>query len=225
MSELQKGLEKLRLRLDQMGLRVQQAVTEAFRAVKEGNVEAGAQIDASDTTIDREEVAIEQECIRFLALYQPAAGDLRTIFTIVKINNDLERIADKASRIGRRVKHVVAENLRVKDYSGFEELTQVVLEMLDKTVRLLSTADVEAAREVILSDKRIDEHYGRFTRAVLDNEKLRAGAAETVMTLIMLGRGCERIGDLCANIAEDVIFWRTGDIVRHPGAFEGHAKE
>ena len=111
MSELQRRLENLLLRLDHMGLRTEQAVSDAFAAAAPGTWRPARRSSQADAEIDREEVEIEQECIRLLALYQPAAIDLRTICFVIKVNNDLERIADKAAGLGRRVKHVVANRI------------------------------------------------------------------------------------------------------------------
>lgn len=220
MSELQKRLEKLLIRLDHMGLRVDQLMSDALRSLMDKNIEAANQVDRDDSIIDREEVEIEQECIRLLALYQPAAVDLRTICMVIKANNDLERIADKAASISRRVKHVVAEHLDLKAYPGFEELVHKTREVLRKTVGMLNQTDPEVAKSVIKFDHTINQAYKDLVRNILDNEAQKVGGAETALTWILLARALERVGDLCVNIAEDVIFLRTGDIVRHPEAFD-----
>ena len=220
MTELQNRLDKLALRLDHMGMRAEQAVLDALAAVEDGAVEAGRAVDRRDAVIDREEVEIEQECIRLLALYQPAAIDLRMICTIIKVNNDLERIADLAAGIGRRVKHVVADQLDLGEDPEFLQLKQSALEILGKTTRILSVADAETARKIIDYDDRVDLDYKNFVQSVLASESRHVGGAEHAMTMIHLAKALERIGDLCTNIAEDIIFLRTGDIVRHADAFE-----
>ena len=220
MSELQSRLEKLVLRLDHMGMRVEQAVIDALRALQKSNVEAGESVDKNDPVIDREEVEIEQECIRLFALYQPAAIDLRTLCTIIKVNSDLERIADLAASMARRVKYVVAEKVSFEKYKEFEHLAQLTLDILGRTVRMLSSRDTAIAKKVIESDALIDKGYRHVVQAVLEQEDRRVGGAGAAMTVINLVKAMERIGDLCTNIAEDVIFLRTGDIVRHAEAFE-----
>lgn len=220
MAELQKRLTDLFLRLDHMGLRVEQAVVDALRAMRDGSVEAGAAVDRADSVIDREEVEIEQECIRLLALYQPAAVDLRTICAVIKVNNDLERIADKAAGIGRRVKHIVAHRIQLEQFPGLDDLCLAAQDVLSRMIRLLNTADVDAARRVIEMDRHVDDCYKRFVRTVLDRERGRPEGLDVAMTLVLLARSLERIGDLCSNIAEDIVFLRTGDIVRHGGLGE-----
>jgi phosphate transport system protein len=219
MSELQKRLEKLVLRIDHMGMRVEQAMIDAHRSVLEGNELAAREVEAGDAVIDREEVEIEQECIRLLALYQPAATDLRTICTVIKMNNDLERIADLAVHIARRARHVVADGIDLTTNSGFDELAQVTMDVLGKTVRMLTATDTSAAKAVIHSDSQVNHTYKSFVRTVVDQHRETVGGTEVALTLITLARAFERVGDLCTNIAEDVIFLRTGDIVRHQSAF------
>ena len=221
MSELQTRLDKLILRLDHMGMRVEQAVADALHALFESDVQAGEAVDQADPIIDREEIEIEQECIRLLALYQPAAVDLRALCTIIKVNSDLERIADLAASMGKRVKHVVHDNVSLDEYAEFEHLAQAATDVLGKTVRMLMGTDVDVARKVIESDSLIDKGYRHVVESVLRHEGRRIGGAGPAMTVINLAKAMERISDLCTNIAEDVIFLRTGDIVRHAEAFDG----
>jgi len=203
-----------------MGMRVEQALADAIQAARDGDVDAGLEVDRRDSVIDREEVEIEQECIRLLALYQPAAIDLRTICTVIKINTNLERIADLAASIGRRTKHVVEDRIDLQRYPHFDRLAEATTNVLGKTVRMLNATDITTARTVIESDDNVDQSYGRFVRNVLDAESGKSAGATVVMTLINLAKALERVGDLCTNIAEDIIFLKTGDIIRHAEAME-----
>ena len=159
MSELQTRLDRLVLRLDYMGMRAEQSVLDALEALAKGDTIAGQAVDAADAVIDREEVEIEQECIRLLALYQPAAIDLRTICTIIKVNNDLERIADKGARIGKTVKRIVEQRLDLAGDEEFLRLRRDTLEMLARTSRMLSTRELSAARAILEMDHIVDEAH------------------------------------------------------------------
>ncbi len=207
-----------------MGLRVEQALIDALDAVRDRNPRAAAAVDRNDLVIDREEVEIEQECIRLLALYQPAAVDLRAICTFIKVNSDLERIADLAAGIARRVEGLVADNADPEHYEGYRQLADGAVDILRKTLRVLGAKDVDAASSVIAYDKVIDEHYARCVTSALEAEGRRLGGAEPAMLIINVARALERVGDLCTNIAEDIIFLSTGDIVRHPKAFSDEKK-
>lgn len=214
MSELAKNLEKLAYRLDCMALRVVQSVNDALRAVSSGDIFAGEMVEEEDVAIDQEEVAIERECIRLLALYQPTAVDLRRICCIIKINNDLERIADIAAHLGRRVRHLGATNTTAEDFAAYPALAELTRQVLNVTLRTLNAADSKLPRQVIALDRRLHSSYKAFVRDVLDDARIH-GNVDEALTLTLLGRSLERIGDHCTNIAEDVYFLLTGEIVRH----------
>jgi len=220
MSELTRRLEGLVLRLDHMGMRVEQAVIDALAALESFDVAAARTVDEHDAVIDREEVEIEQECIRLLALYQPAAVDLRTICTIIKVNSDLERIADLASTISRAIPQIALAELGLDGLSEFAQLKRRVLDVLGKTTRMLSVTDADSAHRIIELDRQVDRDYHAMIQSVLHSNMPSTHDFKAVMAVMNVAKALERIGDLCTNIAEDVIFLRTGDIVRHPGAFE-----
>ena len=219
MSELQKNLEKLTARLDLMGLRVARAVNKGLRAMADRDIVAGETVDEDDALIDREEVDIEQECIKVLALYQPAAVDLRRVFCIIKANGDLERIADIAAGLGRRVKHIFADDIRLEHCPGYEPLAAATRDILTMTVRMLTSTDAELARQVIAADRHLDSVYAQFVRDVLDAGR-QATNIDATLTLVLLARSLERIGDHCTNIAEDVLFLATGEIIRHSASLK-----
>jgi phosphate transport system protein len=197
-----------------MGIRVAQAVNDGIRAIAFRDIAAGEKVDEDDSVIDREEVEIEQECINLLALYQPTAVDLRHICCIIKVNNDLERIADIAARLGRRVKHIIASEIRLEDYPGYGPLVAATRDILAMTIRVVNSTDAELAQRVIAADRQLDSAYAQFAREVLDAGR-QASDIDATLTLVLLARSLERIGDHCTNIAEDILFLATGDIIRH----------
>lgn len=219
MSELQKNLEKLTARLDRMGMRAARAVNDSLRAIADRDIAAGEKVDDDDSWIDREEVEIEQECIDMLALYQPAAVDLRRLCCFIKVNNDLERIADIAAGLGRRVKHIIADDVHLEDCPGYGPLVVATRDIVAMMVRMLTSTDPELARQVIAADQHLDSVYAQFAREVLDAGR-QATDVDATLTLILLARSLERIGDHCTNIAEDILFLTTGDIIRHSASFK-----
>ena len=223
MSQLQKNLENHSLRLDRMGMRVAQAVNDGLKAIADMDAAAGEQVDENDSLIDREEVEIEHECINLLALYQPTAIDLRRICCIIKVNNDLERIADIAARLGRRVKHIITSKIRLEDYPRYGPLVVATRNILAMTVRMLNSTDAELPRQVIAADHKLDSAYATFTKDVLDAGR-QATDIDAALTLVLLARSLERIGDHCTNIAEDILFLITGDIIRHAGGLKKPAQ-
>jgi len=99
-------LEKLKKRILALGAMVEERVYMATKAIENNDSDLADKIITSDYEIDEMEVDIEEECLKILALYQPVAVDLRFITAVIKINNDLERIADEAVNIARGVKYI-----------------------------------------------------------------------------------------------------------------------
>jgi len=223
MSELQRNVDALMHRLDRMGLHVQQTVRDALDAVDARNVRAGQAVSDQDSAIDADEVAVEKECIRLLALYQPTAVDLRSLCFVIKANNDLERIADKAASIGRRVRHLVADDIDLVTYPEWQDLVALVTERLDQTLRAISSRNLQAAEALVASDRAAEEAYRRIARHIIAQAREAPGGVDMAVTLTLLVRAIHRIGELCTNIAEDLVFVCTGDIVRHADAQEPEA--
>jgi len=231
MSELAKRLDRLFLKLDQMALLVEQVLADSLYAVSTGNEEDTKLVIASDETIDRREVEIERECIRLLALYQPAAIDLRRICFVIKANNDLERIADLCVNLAKMSMILVKEHIDVRSFPSFEKLAGEVSDAYHQTIRLIcpprsdthdspqdATApfDLELAWSIIKRDvQQVDVTFREFLDEVFSAEGVFQHKLNSLYAMTTMGRAFERLGDLCTNIAEDAIFLITGEIVRH----------
>ncbi|MDR3197537.1 MAG: phosphate signaling complex protein PhoU [Planctomycetaceae bacterium] len=217
MSELPKRLERLFLKLDRAALAVEQQLADMLFAVNNNSLSDAEAIIAGDEAIDRREVEIERECIRLLALYQPAASDLRKICFAIKVNNDLERIADNCVSSAKMMPILIEDHISVSQFSTFRVLSDSVVDAVQQTIRLLSTnQEVTLAVSIIRNDRSVvDAAYRDFLQAVFAEGERLHGQVNAVYALTSIGRALERIGDLCTNIAEDTVFLLTGEIVRH----------
>lgn len=185
--------------------------------------EALKEVRRRDDRIDREEVAIEEECFQIMQLQQPVARDFRVLTFVLKVNADLERVADHASGIAKA-------GLRMQPPppqwpTSLVELGQRVPAMCHELLRAVLDEDVEAARRLLQADKTIDG----LDKAVFDETvelvSKEQDAIATGLLVYRVGRELERIGDLMTNIAEDLIYLATGDIVRHDYASYGLGKK
>jgi len=233
MAELAKRLERLFLKLDHTALLVEQTLADALFAVENGNDEDAEVVIHSDKTIDRREVETERECIRLLALYQPAAVVLRRICFVVKANSDLERIADYCVKIAKRSRRLKREGIAMTTFPAFYTLAEEVGETLRQTIKLFTlrqeedqrdmTADgisgMDTAYAIIAKDKEVlDVVFREYLEQAIQAEAMFHGRLKTWYELCAQGRSLERIGDLCANIAQDAVFMISGEIIRHGGA-------
>lgn len=179
--------------------------------------DAARQVNRDDDRIDREEVAIEQECFNILALHHAFARDFRVLTFILKANADIERVADHACSIAKIV-------VRIKGDSpppwptALRELGERVPLMCHALMRSVLDEDVEGARALVPADKIIDRLEKQlFSEAVemMNKECSAPNVIENGMLIYRIGRELERVGDLMTNIAEDVVYLATGEIVRH----------
>lgn len=205
------NLQKLVLSLSALA---EEMIDKATRVLCERRFDDAAEVIEADVEVDRREVVIEEECLKILALHQPVASDLRRIAAVLKINNDIERIADLAVNIAQRAQclgdfpefHVPDRVSQMVDLA-----TQMVRGSLDAFVNL----DAENARRIIRLDNTVDEHNREIINDLQNLMKERPQGVEAALHCFSAVRHIERIADHAVSIAEDVIYLVEGDIVRH----------
>lgn len=186
----------------------------ALAALWELDTTAAAEILKRDEKIDREEVAIEETVFRLMALNQPVARDFRVLAFVLKVNADVERVGDHACSIAKIV-FKLADQDPIQWPTSLQELGQRVPMACHKLLRALLDEDANAAKQVIVEDKLLD----RLNRQLFDEAVLlmqhHQDAHAAGLLIYRVGRELERVGDLMTNIAEDLVFLVTGEIVRH----------
>ncbi|MCR9291563.1 MAG: phosphate signaling complex protein PhoU [bacterium] len=193
---------------------VEEMVHKAIRALIGRQSDLASEVIGLDEEIDRVEVQIEEECLKMLALHQPVAADLRRLTTMMKINNDLERIADLACNIAERANDLVEFETypipeQLSDMAG--AATRMVRDSIDAFVNL----DIESAYQVIARDDTIDEMNVEIIDQVTSLMQQNPAWIEPALLSFSASRSIEQIGDHAVNVAEDVIYMVNGVIVRH----------
>lgn len=207
-------LDELRRRALRMASQVEDMVAEATDAAFLADEPLARRVIARDEEVDAAEVEVEAEVIRLLALYQPVGIDLRTLCTILKVNNDLERVADCAVNLAERAKHGVLQPLAQRS-PELKQMCAVVRQALRQAVQAYSSDDVDLARRVREQDSGIDALYAQIVRHVVSVVDASPEDVAGYLDLLSVAKNLERIADHATNIAEDVIFLATGQIVRH----------
>ncbi|NJN14119.1 MAG: phosphate signaling complex protein PhoU, partial [Planctomycetes bacterium] len=210
-----KELEGLKSEVMKMGGLAEDAVARATRAFLEGDGEDGARIIEGDSVLDALEIRIEEECLKLLALYAPTARDLRFVVGVFKITNDLERVGDLAKNLAERTR---SGDAVVRGRFGEEllDMSARVREMLRRALDSFLAQDWEGARQVLEMDDAVD----RLLREIYDKECLLMKESperdfEVALRVLSASKQLERIADHCTNIAEDVIYMATGNIIKH----------
>jgi phosphate transport system protein len=214
-SHFQRQIDKLKQMILWEGTLVEESVESAIRAVKTRDVRLARQVIQGDAKIDEMEIDVEEECLHALALYQPVAFDLRFVVSVLKINGDLERIADKAVNIAEQAlqlaEHPPADAVPF-DFLGQSER---VRSMLKRSLDALVSVDAELAKSVRRTDDQVDVVHRDLQRAVKQALREHPDQVDGLLNLLSLSRQLERIADHAVNVAEDVIYMAEGNILRH----------
>ena len=193
---------------------VEKMIDDAVRSLCHPEIDLVAEVIDSDKRVDETEVAIEEECLKILALHQPVAVDLRRIATVLKINSDLERIADLACNIAER-----AHNLHQHAFFPIPDQLPVMVRQSTKMVRMALDSfvnlDVSLAADVIQLDKEVDENNRDVIQELQQLMQSDTSLVIPALHCFSAARHVERIADHAENIAEDVIYMVDGRIIRH----------
>lgn len=211
---LRREIELLKKNILSLSTLVEETVSQAVQAVLDRNKELAIAVHGSDDAIDQMEIEVEEDCLKILALHQPLSIDLRFIIAVLKINNDLERIGDQAVNIASRAR-ALSDFPEVQDPFDLQGMTSKVKKMLQESLDSLVNMDPELARKVCRSDHEIDDIHKQSYSITQQKLKEDPSLSEPMILFLSVSRNLERIADLAENIAEDVIYMCTGDIVRH----------
>lgn len=214
---LLRDLEKLKKELLGVGALVENAIHLATTALLDRRPELAHQVIDGDREIDLREVAIEEDCLKILALHQPVAFDLRYIITVLKVNNDLERMGDLAVNIAERAIYLGSHEPMPRPF-GFDEMVEKVRQMVGMSLEALIERDVELADQVLRADDEVDEMHRQMFDKMQKLMVSDPSRIERATHLLSASRNLERIADQATNIAEDVLFMVRGDIIRHRAA-------
>lgn len=213
---LKNDLGRLEKRLLMLGATVEEAVRRSITATLERRADLSARVISGDPAIDREEVEIEEECLKVLALHQPVAIDLRFVAACLKINSDLERIGDLAVNVAQRaaaMERAIPFPVPASLKPMMESTVQMVRQSLDAFVK----TDPALARVVMEQDNEVDDYNRANFEELVGRMKQDPRVVEDALLLLSASKSLERIADHATNIAEDVVYMVEGEIVRHGG--------
>jgi phosphate transport system protein len=210
-----RDMERLWEEILRMAAVVEAALNTAVRALCDTRADLAAEVAGGEKAINTLDVEIERDCLKILALHQPVASDLRRVAAILKIDRDLERMADLAEHIANRARKLAREDPPVAIPHELEVMALEALAQVRECLDALVQSDAQHAREVIRSDRGIDRRRRTVIRVLKDAIRRDPDRLNAWLRLINTARNFERIADHATNIAESVIYMKEGDIVRH----------
>lgn len=210
---LQLEIDKLKSQLLTLSALVEECVDKAVLAATRVDEAMAKEVIRTDQRIDEMEVELEEECLKVLALHQPVARDLRVIIAVLKMNNDLERIGDLAVNIAKRVRHL--KNGLQLSKETLSSMTNTVRTMLRTSLDSLVDLDIDLATKVLSLDDQVDELNRKNFKEAIKTMMANPDQVDGIMGSLTVSRNLERIADCATNIAEDVIYLISGEIIRH----------
>jgi phosphate transport system protein len=212
---LDEELKELHKDILRMAVFAQESIFKSIESLKNRDKYLAQDVISADNKIDELELAIDEKCIDLIARYQPMAGDLRYIATGMKINAELERIADIAVDIAQRSQELMEKPL-LKPLVDIPKLSQVSQSMVRDVIDAFIKRDAQLARKVVLADAEADR-LRNLVQDELINEYLARDikTADRAVALLLIARYLERICDHTTNIAEDVIYMVEAKVVKH----------
>jgi phosphate transport system protein len=212
-------LQNLRNKILQLGEMVTNAIAQACSSLESWEEGPALATIAGDHQVNSLEVDIDETCLTLIALYQPAATDLRFITTAMKIVTTLERIGDLAGNISHYALDLIAALEDRIDLTPQLDMAVRAQELLHKSLQAFIDWDVDLALNMARSDKAIDKLYqDTLWDAVNRMQGQDLHTMHNIMRTFMISKFLERIGDHSVHICEMVVFMVKGRIIRHQKA-------
>ncbi len=207
-------IEILKKKILNLAARVEKHLQMAINSIIDSDIKLADEVIDLDPQIDAQEVEVEEDCLKILALHQPVAADLRYVIAVMKINNDLERIADMAVNIAKRSKTLARKPNIIMPFD-IHQMLEITVKMVQDSVDALVSNDTQKARQVCLDDDQVDELHKQAYSTIIEQIKENPEMTLYYVSTLNVSRNLERIADHATNIAEDVIYMIEGEIVRH----------
>jgi phosphate transport system protein len=209
-------LQKLRERLLAMGSIAETMIHRSIKALVDRQESLVQDVLAHEEEMDLLCIEIDDRCFTLMALQQPMASDLRFLVAAIKINSDLERIADQTVSIALRAQSLITQP-ELKPLIDIPRMAQLSQDMVRQSLDAFVRRDAELARSVIDADDAVDSLRDQVFRELLTCMMADTATIPRALALILISRNLERIADHATNIAEDVIYIVRGEDVRERG--------
>jgi len=213
-TRFQKELEELKENLLMMAAMVEEAIRDSVQSLVKRDSKLAQKTFEFEDRINTTEIAIDEMCLKLLALRQPMAVDLRFITSAMKIITDLERMGDEAVNIAERAISLNQE-LQLKSYIDLPRMAEIAESMVKDALDAFVSHDTRLARSVCERDDLVDGLNDQVFRELLTYMMSDSKTIPRCVHLMIVSRCLERIADHATNIAEDVIFMIDARVIKH----------
>lgn len=213
-THFQTELEELKESLLTMAALVEEAIGDAVQSLVKRNSDLAQKTFELEERINKLDIAIDETCLKLLALRQPMAADLRFVTSAMKITTDLERMGDQAVNIAERAISLNQEP-QIKPYIDIPRMAEITQSMVKDVLDAFVNQNSQLARSVCERDDLVDGLNDQVFRELLTYMMSDPTTITREVHLMIVARCLERIADHATNIAEDVIFMLDALVIKH----------
>lgn len=208
-------LKILKQKLLSMADTAQAMISLAVKSLTQRELEMVNEVLEMEKKVNHLEIEIEDEVLRLLARRQPTAGDLRLLVALLKINNDLERVADQACNISETVMYLLQDPPLKIPLVDIPKMAALAQTMIKDSIEAFVNHDPTLAKNVCQHDDEVDWLNDQIFRVLLTHMMENPKSINRAVDLILISRNLERIADHATNISEEVIFIEEGKNIKH----------
>jgi phosphate transport system protein len=207
-------LKALKEKILRMGALVEDQIRNAIKALVERDSDLARQVITNDHRVNAMDVEVDEDCLRLIALHQPMARDLRFITTAMKISTELERMSDLAENISERALEL-NEEPQLKPYIDIPRMAEHAQRMVKEALDAFVNQDAALARKVCADDDFIDDLTHQIFRELLTYMVEDSHTISRAIRITFVAKYLERVADHATNVAELVVYFVEGKIIRH----------
>ena len=215
-------LQDLLQKVVTMGSLAESMIAKAVGGLVARNMAPAADVAAMEQEANALQVEVDDMAVRLTVLQQPVASDARFLFMASRIAGELERIADQAINITQNARFVL-DAPPLRPLVDVPIMADVVQAMVRDSLTAMIQRDVSLANRVLKEERRVDAFRDQIFRTLLTYMMADPGTIQRALSLILIARNLERIGDHATNIAEEVIYWVQGRDIRHGKALSSES--
>ena len=210
---LDNQLDELHRKLLEQGILVTRAIENSIQAFNENDKELGKRVMEEDKRINNVQHEIDQQSQQLIAMQQPNARDLRRIIAVIRASSNLERMGDHAKNVAEVLRFVNTEERNSSLELVINQMSDMVLKMTKNMIDAFVEFNVTRAIEIAARDREVDKLYDELRFAAVEEMQINPVHVDTASQYSFIGMDLERIGDYVKNIAEELVYFDTGNII------------
>lgn len=207
-------IQEIRQKLVRMGGLAESMIASALRMLIERDDRHFRDVSEREEQVNALQIEIDDMAVRVTALQQPVGSDVRFLFMAARITSELERIADQAINICQSAEHLLKAP-PLKPFVDIPIMAEIAQRMVRDGLDALIRKDVSIAERVLREEDKVDAFRDQIFRELLTYMMADPATIPRALSLILISRNLERVGDHATNIAEEVIYWIQGRDIRH----------